>query len=304
MERTRLDLDLLATFAEVHRSGSMSAAAHRLGISQPTVSERIQQLERQLGRALFTRSRTGAVPTPDADALAARVLGPVEALRSVWSDPPSSGATGTVRIGGASDVVAARLVPALAPLAADGLALRFTVGLAQDLLERLVADDLDVVVSSIRPESSRIEARGLIDEEFVLVGAPSVAASVDAELLARDPRAALRHLPLVVYDEQRSIVRRYWRSQFDERPDNRVSVVLPDLRGLLAAVVAGAGVTALPRYLAEPALAAGSVVLVHEAEVGPINTLWLAVPAGRVPDEPTLRVMRRLRDQAAGWDAF
>lgn len=41
-------LDLLRTFLRIVDSGSLSAAALQLGTTQPTVSRRLQALERQL----------------------------------------------------------------------------------------------------------------------------------------------------------------------------------------------------------------------------------------------------------------
>ncbi|PJJ73587.1 DNA-binding transcriptional LysR family regulator [Diaminobutyricimonas aerilata] len=297
------DLDLLGTFLEVHRRRSITAAAAALGLSQPAVSERLARLEAQLGAPLFTRSSRGVTATLEGDRLAARVGEPVDRLREVWAQD-DDGTVGVVRIGGASDVVASRVVPALAPLTRRGVVLRFTLGLAPDLLDALGRGELDLVVSSIRPTSATIRSRGLIDEEFVLVGAPSLAATVDRDLLQTSPATALAHLPLVAYDEQLSIVRRYWRSQFGHRPANTLSVVVPDLRGVLAGVIAGAGISAVPRYLADPAVANGSVEVLHRPLEAPINTLHLAIAADRAPDAPTTAVIDRLLEQARTWDVF
>lgn len=307
------ELDLLRTFLEVHRAGSITAAAARLGVSQPSVSERITRLEAELGTPLFVRSARGAAPTAEADRLAARIADPVDRLRAVWTQPTPA-VPETVRIGGASDVVATRVIPALSPLTTQGVRLEFELGLAPDLLARLGAGGLDgegldgggldVVVSSVRTPMRGIRYRGLVDEEFVLVGAPSLARTIDRERLAHDAAAALLHLPLVAYDADLSIVRRYWRSQFGHRPANRVAVIVPDLRGILAAVVAGAGVSALPRYLADPAIGTGSVEVLHRPDEAPINTLHLAIKAGRPPGAATARVIDALVAAARGWDSF
>jgi DNA-binding transcriptional LysR family regulator len=312
------ELDLLRTFLEVHRAGSITAAAARLGVSQPSVSERITRLEAELGTPLFVRSARGAAPTAEADRLAARIADPVDRLRAVWTQPTPA-VPETVRIGGASDVIATRVIPALAPLATQGVRLEFELGLAPDLLARLGAagldgegldggrldgDGLDVVVSSVRTPMRGIRYRGLVDEEFVLVGAPSLARTIDRERLAHDAAAALLHLPLVAYDPDLSIVRRYWRSQFGHRPANPIAVIVPDLRGILAAVVAGAGVSALPRYLADPAIGTGSVEVLHRPDEAPINTLHLAIKAGRPPGAATARVIDALVEAAHGWDSL
>ena len=307
------ELDLLRTFLEVHRAGSITAAAARLGVSQPSVSERITRLEAELGTPLFVRSARGAAPTAEADRLAARIADPVDRLRAVWTQPTPA-VPETVRIGGASDVIATRVIPALAPLTTQGVRLEFELGLATDLLARLGAggpdgegldsDGLDVVVSSVRTPMRGIRYRGLVDEEFVLVGAPSLARTIDRERLAHDAPAALLHLPLVAYDPDLSIVRRYWRSQFGHRPANPIAVIVPDLRGILAAVVAGAGVSALPRYLADPAIGTGSVEVLHRPDEAPINTLHLAIKDGRPPGAATARVIDALVEAARGWDSL
>ncbi|MEM6431449.1 MAG: LysR family transcriptional regulator [Deinococcota bacterium] len=52
-----MDLAQLITFERIVREGSFSKAAFALGISQPTVSARVQMLEQHLGSPLFQRGR-------------------------------------------------------------------------------------------------------------------------------------------------------------------------------------------------------------------------------------------------------
>ncbi|GAA2434333.1 LysR family transcriptional regulator [Streptomyces macrosporus] len=299
------DLDLLWTFLEVHREGSISAAAARRGLSQPAVSGRLARLEEQLGEALFTRSRRGVVPTERADALARRIGPHIDALRqALAADDDRAAYRGTVRLAGAADLMAARVLPALAPLTDRGLRLRITLGLAEDLLSELVDARVDLVVSAVRPRLRNVTATPLADEEFVLVGSPGHARTIDPDRLDRDPVRALAHLPLVAYAEELPIVRRYWRSEFGRRPPNTVAVTVPDLRAVLAAVVAGVGVSVLPRYLAEPAIAAGSVEVLHTAGVRPLNTLYLAVRTGGLADPSVALVHRHLLARAREWDVL
>ncbi|MCX4904372.1 LysR family transcriptional regulator [Streptomyces sp. NBC_00878] len=295
-------LDLLATFLEIYRTGSLSAAAQRLGVTQPAVTGQLARLEEQIGEQLFVRSRHGAAPTPRAAALAARVSPHVDGLReavgSTTNEPPLRG---TVRIGGAAEAMTVRVLPALAPLTGRGLVLRVTLGLAQDLLVELDEGRLDLVVSAVRPTQRALLAVPLVDEEFLLVGPPSGVHTVDAERLRTAPAEALAALPLVAYAEELPIVRRYWRSEFGHRPTNPVALLVADLRAVLAAVEAGAGISVLPRYLAEPSLAAGRVVQLHHPEVPPLNTLYVATRRG-TPVNPALTVVRdRLIEAAAEW---
>lgn len=59
-----LNLDDLQLLLDVAQLGSFSQAAAIRGWSQPMVSQRIAQLEQQLGAPLFQRHRRGATPTP------------------------------------------------------------------------------------------------------------------------------------------------------------------------------------------------------------------------------------------------
>ncbi|OIJ68235.1 LysR family transcriptional regulator [Streptomyces mangrovisoli] len=298
-------LDLLATFLEIYRTGSLSAAAARLGVSQPAVTGQLARLEEQLGEPLFVRSSKGARPTPRAAALAARVGMHVDGLRTALVPTEESGALeGEVHLGGAAEVMSVRVLPALAPLSARGLRIRVTLGLAGDLLAALTAGRFDLVVSAVRPHQEELTVTPLVDEEFLLVGAPELAHAVDRERLAADPVAALSHLPLVAYADDLPIIRRYWRTEFGRRPPNRVAVVVPDLRAVLAAVASGMGVSVLPRYLVAPALAAGDVTQLHRPEVEPLNTLYLASRRDQPPSRAPAAVWERLARAAQEWGSL
>lgn len=292
-------LDLWEAFVQAHRHRSVSAAARALGLSQPAVTARVRRLEAEVGETLFVRSRLGVEPTGVADALVERVGPLLDQLRQVVATGSASGPVGTIRIGGAADVMAERVVPALARLVRDGLDVEVTTGLAPDLLSALGDGRLDLVVSSVRPAAGRLQASAFVDEEFLLVAAPSVAARVDEELLAADPARALAQLPLLSYAADLPIIRRYWLTEFEQRPSQRLALVLPDLRGLLRAVVAGAGASVLPRYLVDRPLLDGTVVRLHEPRLGPLNTLWLVT--GDRPDDRVHAVCAHLRSEAKGW---
>ena len=56
--------ELYRSFLAVLGEGSLSGAARRLGLSQPTVGRHVEALEQALGGlVLFTRSQNGLAPT-------------------------------------------------------------------------------------------------------------------------------------------------------------------------------------------------------------------------------------------------
>ncbi|MEU1539651.1 LysR family transcriptional regulator [Actinacidiphila glaucinigra] len=287
-----LDLTQLRTFLAVHRAGSFTAAARLLGLSQPTVTTQIRALEAQLDRELFERLPRGVAATPFADELAGRVAEPLDALAAVAErghgdpDVPAE----PVRLGGPAELLCERVLPALAPLVERGVRLRIGTGLTDDLLESLRAGQHDLVISTHRPRGRLLSAVPLMDEEFVLVAAPSRAARLD---VASGGPGVLSGVPLVSYAEDLPIARRYWRHVFGRRLTGQAAVTVPDLRGVLAAVAAGAGFTVLPRYLCAAALAEGTLVALLEPEDPPFNTAHLVQRPG-AGHHPHLGLVRDL----------
>ncbi|GAA0920238.1 LysR family transcriptional regulator [Nonomuraea longicatena] len=277
-----LSFDLLRTFLAVYRTGSATRAAESLGLSQPTVTAQIRALEQALERPLFDRLPRGMAPTPAADQLARRIAGPLDSLEElVLGDlsGPAEAFGRAVHLGGPAEFLCERVLPALAPMTVGGLELRVTLGLPDGLLSALVGGGLDLVVSSVRTRRGGLRVEALCDEEFVLVAAPSLAERAQGGTPER-VRRAVERLPLVAYAENLPILRRYWGSVFGVRLTRAPALVVPDLRGVRAAVTAGAGVSVLPAYLCREDLAAGRLAALLTPEVPPLNTLFLVSRAG------------------------
>lgn len=152
--------DLYRSFLAVARTGSLSAAAQALGLTQPTVGRHIDALEAALGVPLFVRSRTGLAATeaaldlvPQAQAMDAAAAALVRAASGEAEE-----ARGTVRLT-ASEIVGTEVLP---PILADFRAAHPNVAVElvlsndqNDLLKR----EADVAVRMVRPAQSALVAR-------------------------------------------------------------------------------------------------------------------------------------------------
>ncbi len=254
-----------------------------------------------MGRELFKRLPRGVAPTPVADDLAARVAAPLDALEAVTGPARTAASASPVHLAGPAELLCVRVLPALAPLVDQGVRLRITTGLADDLLAGLRAGHYDLVISAIRPRGRTLTAVPMMDEEFVLVASQEWAERIGPARVAAEGPAALRGVPLVSYAEDLPIVRRYWRHVFGVRLSCHASVIIPDLRGVLSSVAAGAGVTVLPRYLCLDELTRGTLVPLLEPDDPPVNTGYLVQRPG-VEDTPDLAAVHdRLLEEARAW---
>lgn len=292
-----LDLNQLRTFLAVHRSGSFTAAAHLLGLSQSTVTTQIRALETRLGRELFERRARGVVPLPYADELAAQVASPLDHLSGLTDDADTP-AVEPVHLAGPAEFLGAVGMGLIAPLIAGGVQLRVTTGLTDDLLDELRAGRHDLVISTRRPTSRSLISEPFADEEFVLVAAPDWAERLKGRALP----AALADVPLIAYDADLPIIRRYWRYVFNDHPAASTQLTtIPDLRGIRTAVIAGAGWTVLPKYLCRAELDTRALILLHEPDEAPLNTAYLVRRPGGSANPHVATVRRHLLAAARAW---
>ncbi|WP_051304966.1 LysR family transcriptional regulator [Chitinilyticum litopenaei] len=112
-----LDWENLRLFLAVAETGSLSAAARRLRLGQPTLSRRMAELEDSAGSALFIRQTQGCVLTPAGEALlpAARRMAEWAAEAESSLAPRLATPAGKVRIAAPPGIA----FEVIAPLAAD-----------------------------------------------------------------------------------------------------------------------------------------------------------------------------------------
>ncbi|GEC07559.1 LysR family transcriptional regulator [Streptomyces spinoverrucosus] len=300
-----MDLALLRTFVTVHRAGSFTRAAALLGLSQPAVTSQIRTLERQLGRPLFLRQARGVTPTTMGDELAHKAAPHLDALVEIAeSGLDDESSLRTLHLAGPPEFTAERALPALVELTGEdgqGFALRASFGNAEETLEGLAAGHHDLAISTARPRGALLTATALCDEEHILVAAPRWAEEIDTGALRDKGAPALENLPVVEVHESLPFVARYWASVFDSRPAASGTVIVPDLRAVLACTAAGAGLAVLPRYLCAPALERGKVVALHEPAVPPLRTYFLVVRTGTLAMPHIARAHEWLQRAATDW---
>ena len=155
-----LDWNQLKAFLETAQTGSLSAAARKLGLTQPTLSRQVAAIERRMGVTLFERVGKAMVLTPTGqDLLAhARAMGAAAAALGLAASGRSQAVGGVVSVS-ASDAVATYLLPPLLrQLRAQAPRIAVEV-ISSNTVSDLLRREADIAIRHVQPAQPELIAR-------------------------------------------------------------------------------------------------------------------------------------------------
>jgi DNA-binding transcriptional LysR family regulator len=161
---SQTDWNLIRSFVAVVEQGSLTRAATSMGLSQPTLSRQIAELEKTVGAALFERVARGLQLTETGENLVEPARHMMAAARSLSIAAAShdNSLQGTVRIT-ASEMVAAFVLPdLLRKLAEHHPEIQIEV-VASNHISNLLEREADIAIRMVRPTQSALIARHLGD---------------------------------------------------------------------------------------------------------------------------------------------
>ncbi|SED28745.1 DNA-binding transcriptional regulator, LysR family [Rhizobiales bacterium GAS188] len=193
-----LNLDQLRAFADVVELGSFSAAAERLNLTQPAVSQQIRQLELRLRLKLIERVGRRARPT----AAGAELLAHVQRIDSSVASAldamacHATGALGRVRIGTGATACIHLLPPMLRELRRrlPSLDIAVSTGNTAHILKLIEDNALDIGLVTMPARGRNLSVTPVLDDEFV-----AIASLEAAQLPARVTPTCLAERPIVLY---------------------------------------------------------------------------------------------------------
>jgi DNA-binding transcriptional LysR family regulator len=201
-------LNQLSSFLAVAREGSVSGAATKLYVTQPSISAAVSALSRELGVELTERVGRGIGLTAAGEAFrpyAADVLGLVEQGRTAAREAADASMRSLriVAVATAAECVVPSLLRAFGKLYPE-INLSLEVANRSSLFERVLGHEADVAIAGRPPEDDRIAGRAFLDNEIALIAAPGhpladgapVAPTTLGELvwLLREPGSGTRQL--------------------------------------------------------------------------------------------------------------
>ena len=251
-----MQLQQLRYFAAVADTRHFTRAAQREHVAQPSLSQQIRALERELGAELFHRAR-GHISLTDAGEallpLARRILADTETARREVQEVARL-QRGRVRLG-ATPSLCASLVPDVLRAFHDtypGVDLVVHEDGSQDLVRVLAAGELDLalIITPLPGQAPALHTRELLREELVVVSAPDAPAPVRRARIRVDD---LRDRPLAMfrrgYDLREFTVAACREAGFEPT----MGVEGGEMDAVLAFVRAGLGIAVVPGMVADRA---------------------------------------------------
>jgi DNA-binding transcriptional LysR family regulator len=285
-----LPLETLRAFDAAARTGSFSAAAEKLNLTQGAVSRQIAKLEDWLGLKVFERNARGVTLTIEGNRLHLRTT-EAFALISVnsdrWVEPRG---TAVVRLASIPSVSGLWLMPRMAVLENNPTKLRIVLDV--DNRQADLADEgIDL---SVRCGRGRIPGRvavQLFEEQIFPIASPELA----KEIGRGDPARLLKY-PLI-NDSDASGWRAWLAAQdidYRPRPQDRR---FEDYNLVLDAAAHGLGIALARPPLTADQLQSGRIVAVDErVALNPVS-YGMDRPVGR-PRAAAADLARRIAEQA------
>jgi DNA-binding transcriptional LysR family regulator len=274
-----INLNRLAYFAAVVDAASFTRAADRLGITKTVVSQQVARLEQELKTSLLVRTTRRVEPTEAGRLLHARCVMILREAENAFAELAQANAKpmGLLRIAAPNDYGSCTLAPLAAAFSKKFPACRVDLLLADTKID-VVANQIDLSIRVGWLEDSNLQARRIGSFRQLLVAAPGV---VKKRAVAQP--SDLASLPFVANGALREPLQwRFTRNDF-ERQTVRMNQTLTinTTPAVMAATLAGAGLSVLPDFLVMEDIKAGRLAHILPAWTLPAGGIHAVYPAAR-----------------------
>jgi len=272
-----LDWNLLRTFTVIVQEQSISGAAVRLGLKQPTVSNALKRLEESIGADLIDRGPRTFEMTAQGNALYTECLsifGSVNRLTSALEQADST-ITGTVLLAMATHVICPLLDEALAqfhqrhPAACLSIDIMSSKDVVQSVLEKRAA----LGICLVRDPLPELDYRLLYTEHFGFFCGPPHPLFGRKGLTLED--LGDQHCVSFHTDQWNDVLQPIAQLRNQARFDLNAAGVSSNLEEVRRMVIAGLGIGALPIHVMERDVRDGLLFRLPPYEDPPPISIWV-----------------------------
>ncbi len=276
-------LEAMQAFARVVEAGSFTKAAETLHMNKTTVTQLIQYLEARLRVKLLNRTTRQVNLTADGAAYyerVVRILGDIEESETVLSSSAAA-PRGRLRVDVLGVVGRHMLLPAMPQFHARYPEIQIDMGVTDRPID-LIGDNVDCVV-----RAGEVADQSLVARRIGTVGYVMCASATYLERLGRPSHpselADSAHRVVGYFSARTGKVFSYSMRRDGQtvQVDARYVVAVNDAGALLDAGLAGLGIMRLPRFMADPHLASGELVLMLQDWQTEPTSIHVAFPPNR-----------------------
>ncbi|MFX3618653.1 MAG: LysR family transcriptional regulator [Sporolactobacillus sp.] len=287
-----MDFEWYRSFAYIYKYHSVSEAAKTRIMTQPAMSQHLAALEAEVGEPLFVRTTRKMIPTERGKALYSQIAPLVESLEEATLSfkAASLPTRSVIRIGSAMEFYRENI---LQQLQTYGSCTVSYFGIADQLLELLKEDKVDIIITSQKCKTPGIEFTKLCDEEFA-VAAPNKLVVPPLDDLKSTEKWLLEQ-DWMSYGLDLPIIRRFWREHFKRRPTIKPIHIIPNLHFILKMIENGAGISLIPTYILRNSMDAQKAKMILDGLTA-ANVIYLAFKSKNKHLPELTHVMKVIRE--------
>ena len=271
------NLEWLRTFKAIYETGTLSAAAQELFISQPGVSLHLNSLEAYTGTKLFDRSARKMVPTEKGKILYNYIIAPMKKLETgeqhfhkrALDERP------TISVGMCFETFQYTLEEHIPGLPFN-LIIKF--GEYPQMQQDLDNGLLDLIITPQKGSQQNLQYESFSRERIVLIAGSKTDTSFLDTLLQQERihEAATFLKQQMWYSTAADMdhLKNFWSRNFGEHPDFSPNYIVPNISSIIRCLSDTAGFSVVPDFLCAEAIASGKIKQVWEGIVPVENTLY------------------------------
>ncbi len=271
------NLEWLRTFKAIYETGTLSAAAQELFISQPGVSLHLNSLEAYTGTKLFDRSARKMVPTEKGKILYNYIIAPIKKLETgeqhfhkrALDERP------TISVGMCFETFQYTLEEHI-PQLPFNLIIKF--GEYPQMQQDLDNGLLDLIITPQKGSQQNLHYESFSKERIVLIAGSKTDTSFLDTLLQekriKEAAALLKQQMWYSTAADMDHLKNFWSRNFGEHPDFSPNYIVPNISSIIRCLSDTTGFSVVPDFLCAEAIASGKIKQVWEGTVPVENTLY------------------------------
>ncbi len=273
----RWNLEWLRTFRAIYETGTLSAAAKELFISQPGVSLHLNSLEAYTGYKLFDRAARKMVPTEKGKMLYNFMIEALQKLETAEQHfhKRSKDERATISVGMCFETFQYTLEEHVSELPFN-LIIKF--GEYPQMQQDLDNGLLDLIITPQKGNQQNLHYQSFSKEKIVLVAGNKTDATDLEKLLINgqitEAKEFLKQQLWYSTTADMEHLKNFWLKHFGAHPDFSPNYIVPNISSIIRCLSNGSGFSVVPDFLCKDTIQSGKIKLIWEGKDPLENTLY------------------------------